>query len=61
MVTLKLNDTVLSQLDGYGCESISVDNVTTNDTTTLQFAIEGNPPTADVAVDILLTETVSIV
>lgn len=61
LVTLKLNDTVLSQLDGYGCESISVDNVTTNDTTTLQFAIEGNPPTADVAVDILLTETVSIV
>ena len=62
IVELKINisDTVYSQLDSCGCESICVNAELVNDGYILKFEVEGRAPATNITIDLLLTEVVNL-
>lgn len=59
-VILNLDDTAYSQLDYYGCESISAEVQTINNIPQIVIAIEGEIPIVNITVGLLLTEAINL-
>lgn len=59
-IKINISDTVYSQLDSCGCESICVNAELVNDSYILKFEVEGRAPATNITVDLLLTEVVNL-
>ena len=59
-IKINISDTVYSQLDSCGCESICVNAELVNDSYILKFEVEGRVPATNITVDLLLTEVVNL-
>lgn len=59
-IKINISDTVYSQLDSCGCESICVNAELVNDSFILKFEVEGKAPATNITVDLLLTEVVNL-
>lgn len=59
-IKINISDTVYSQLDSCGCESICVNAELINDSYILNFEVEGRAPATNITVDLLLTEVVNL-
>lgn len=59
-IKINISDTVYSQLDSCGCESICVNTELVNDSYILKFEVEGRAPATNITIDLLLTEVVNL-
>lgn len=59
-IKINISDTVYTQLDSCGCESICVNAELVNDSYILKFEVEGRAPATNITVDLLLTEVVNL-
>ena len=59
-IKINISDTVYSQLDSCGCESICVNAELVNDSYILKFEVEGRAPATNITIDLLLTEVVNL-
>ena len=60
VVILNLSDTAFSQLDSCGCESISAEIKEVNNTSQVVITVEGETPTVNITIGLLLTEAIDL-
>ena len=60
VVILNLSDTAFSQLDLCGCESISAEIKEVNNTLQVVITVEGETPTVNITIGLLLTEAINL-
>lgn len=59
-IELDISDTVYSQLDSCGCESISAETIEDNNSMKVVIAIEGKIPTSDITIGLILSEAINL-
>lgn len=59
-VKLSIDDSVYSQLDSFGCESISAEIQDINNIPKIVITIEGETPTSDITIGLILAEAISL-